>query len=361
MAREPRPGASLATRPGALPHLGLRSDAPADPRRVGDPPLRAVPRPVPRRPDPGPGVGGGGAQGLGGGGVLRPGPPPPPRGPRAHEGPDRPVADDGRGVGAAPRGRPVHRPGRREPLLRAAGRRARGERPSGRRPVGPRDRRRPKPSRRRTPRPRAGSGPADGSARAVQRGDHGARRDRLPAEAPALRGLSDRAELRRPSGAPRTRGRSGASRPTRAPPRGGGDRARRAERPVPGSKAAGSGLLGGLWELPGGKVEPGETERAAVRRELMEEAGIRLDGLRPVGVVRHAYSHFTVELHLFWARSRGASAPVRERSELRWVTDGEFDALPRPMATVKALELWRRRPPGRASRGSGSRPGRRTT
>jgi len=126
-------------------------------------------------------------------------------------------------------------------------------------------------------------------------------------------------------------------------------------------KRPGSGLLGGLWELPGGKVEPGETERAAVRRELMEEAGIRLDGLRPVGVVRHAYSHFTVELHLFWARSRGASAPVRERSELRWVTDGEFDALPRPMATVKALELWRRRPPGRASRGSGSRPGRRTT
>jgi A/G-specific adenine glycosylase len=63
-----------------------------------------------------------------------------------------------------------------------------------------------------------------------------------------------------------------------------------------------NGLLGGMWEFPGGKVESGETPEMAAVRELREEVGIRADYLEPIGTVRHTYSHFSVVLHVFRVR-----------------------------------------------------------
>lgn len=101
------------------------------------------------------------------------------------------------------------------------------------------------------------------------------------------------------------------------------------------------GLLGGLWEFPGGKIEEAEPPEAAARRELREETGLRAVRLVPAGVVRHAYSHFAVELHLF----RGALGPGRAARRLpretRWVSSREFGRLPRPTATVRAFRLLR--------------------
>lgn len=62
------------------------------------------------------------------------------------------------------------------------------------------------------------------------------------------------------------------------------------------------GLLGGLWEFPGGKVEPGETPAQAARREVREELGVVAEILEPADTVRHAYSHFRITLRLFHAR-----------------------------------------------------------
>ena len=115
------------------------------------------------------------------------------------------------------------------------------------------------------------------------------------------------------------------------------------------------GLLGGLWEFPGGKIEPGERWEEAARRELREETGVSVGRLEPLGVVRHAYSHFSVELHAF--RAEVAPSAVDRAPEHRWVSPSGFTRLPVPKATEKVARLARSRR-GRASPGSGSRPGR---
>jgi A/G-specific adenine glycosylase len=106
-------------------------------------------------------------------------------------------------------------------------------------------------------------------------------------------------------------------------------------------RRAPSGLLGGLWEFPGGKIEVGERPEAAARRELLEETGLRAGTLRYCGIVRHGYSHFTVELHLFEGSLSSRSRPGPGIGR-RWVTASELRRLPLPKATDKMLQLLER-------------------
>ena len=109
-----------------------------------------------------------------------------------------------------------------------------------------------------------------------------------------------------------------------------------------------SGLLGGLWEFPGGKIQTGETPEEAARREVREETGLVLGKLEKVGVLEHDYTHFSVELHVF--RGETPSTRVSRGSHRRWVTLQAFSRMPRPAATIR-MARWLAASPGRASPG----------
>jgi A/G-specific adenine glycosylase len=96
-----------------------------------------------------------------------------------------------------------------------------------------------------------------------------------------------------------------------------------------------NGLLGGMWEFPGGKVEPGEELHQALEREIREEldAGIEVGG--EFGIYQHAYTHFKVTLHAFLCQLAQEEPRAIEASEIRWVTPGQL--VDYPMGKIDRL------------------------
>ena len=91
------------------------------------------------------------------------------------------------------------------------------------------------------------------------------------------------------------------------------------------------GLLGGLWEFPGGKREADETLQACLARELREELAIEVEIGDLFTKVDHAFTHFKITLHAFECRYLGAIAPYEEPQALEamawaWVSETDVDA-----------------------------------
>ncbi|MBE0713301.1 MAG: (deoxy)nucleoside triphosphate pyrophosphohydrolase, partial [Candidatus Aminicenantes bacterium] len=97
------------------------------------------------------------------------------------------------------------------------------------------------------------------------------------------------------------------------------------------------GLLAGLWEFPGGKVEPGESLTTALRREVREELGVEIKDVRRLTTVRHAYTRFQVTLHAYSCRIRDSNFKTGTRR--RWVTLSTIDRYPLPSGSVKIVEF----------------------
>jgi A/G-specific adenine glycosylase len=89
-----------------------------------------------------------------------------------------------------------------------------------------------------------------------------------------------------------------------------------------------NGLLGGLWEFPGGKQQEGEDLPACLRREIMEELGVEINVGEQVGVYRHAYTHFSVTLHAFFCSLNNGEPRPLQVNDLRWVPARELTQYP---------------------------------
>src|SRR3954462_16032668 len=79
--------------------------------------------------------------------------------------------------------------------------------------------------------------------------------------------------------------------------------------------------LAGLWEFPGGKVEPGERPEQTLIRELHEEIGVDVSEpcLAPLTFASHAYETFHLLVPLFICRGWESQGPAREGQQLAWV------------------------------------------
>ncbi len=99
------------------------------------------------------------------------------------------------------------------------------------------------------------------------------------------------------------------------------------------------GLLGGLWEFPGGKVEQDETAKAACVREIREEVGLSVEKVDFLTRINHAYSHFRIGVDVFRCHYRAGEVVLNGPVDYRWIRLEEIDQFPFPRANHKFIPL----------------------
>ena len=101
--------------------------------------------------------------------------------------------------------------------------------------------------------------------------------------------------------------------------------------------------LAGLWEFPGGKIEPGERPEQALIRELHEELSIEVNAacLAPFVFTSHAYDSFHLLMPLYLLRRWSGTVQRREHAALKWVKPNQLSDYPMPPAD-EPLVAWLR-------------------
>ena len=115
------------------------------------------------------------------------------------------------------------------------------------------------------------------------------------------------------------------------------------------------GLLGGLWEFPGGKLRKDESPAAACVREIKEEVNLDVDIEEPLAQVRHAYSHFRIHMHVFRCRFTAGRVRRNGPTDHRWVRIADIDRFAFPRANHKFIPILKQRTAGGKSTEGGER------
>ncbi|MEX0686119.1 MAG: A/G-specific adenine glycosylase [Balneolales bacterium] len=97
-------------------------------------------------------------------------------------------------------------------------------------------------------------------------------------------------------------------------------------------------MLGGLWEFPGGKQEKGETIHQTLVRELKEELDVEVEVGEFFMEIKHAYSHFTINLHSYFCTITKGIPKPKSSDEIRWVKVSELADFPFPKANRKLTD-----------------------
>ncbi len=98
------------------------------------------------------------------------------------------------------------------------------------------------------------------------------------------------------------------------------------------------GLLGGLWQFPGGKQEKGESILRCVQREIEEELGVKVLVRDHFMTVKHAYTHFRITLQIFNCQWSSGEPECKACTDYRWVDLEEIDDFPFPRANKRVVE-----------------------
>lgn len=101
------------------------------------------------------------------------------------------------------------------------------------------------------------------------------------------------------------------------------------------------GLMGGLWEFPGGKIEAGETVEACIKREILEEIGIDIEVGNHLITVNYTYTHFHLTLIVHQCRHLAGEPQTIECQEIRWVSLEEIEQFNFPKANSKIIAALR--------------------
>lgn len=98
------------------------------------------------------------------------------------------------------------------------------------------------------------------------------------------------------------------------------------------------GPSGLKWEFPGGKVESGETPRAALQREILEELGLEVTVGDELGTFPTALGKYCIHLNCFWCRSDTGSPQLNAHSAVTWLAPHELNSLDWALPDIPAIQ-----------------------